>query len=384
MLDNDYKSELTALKQQGMHRVMPVLESGCGREIVVGGCKKLAFCSNNYLGLTNDPRLIQAVKDAADQWGFGAGGSRLICGNNVPAESLQHRLASWLRKEASLVFTSGYATNTAILTTLSREGDLLAIDKQVHASIVDGVRSARGTWRTWGHRQLDKLTKLLDRRDYKRAFIITDSLFSMDGDIAPLVELAQIKAHYNAVLMVDEAHAIGTFGPKGAGLAEKMEVLSAVDIYIGTLSKALGGSGGFVAGSQTIIDTLINRARGFIFTTGIPAVNCLAAEAALDIIAAEPERAKRLITHASYFRDKCRDLGLAIGDSESYIIPVILGEPQRALEASKLLYDAGFMVPAIRPPTVKPQSCRLRISLMSEHTQEDMDGLLEQLTRFQH
>jgi len=379
MIDNDYKSMITALKSQGMHRMMPVIDSPCGRKIVVQGNKKLAFCSNNYLGLTNHPQIIQTIKDGVEQWGFGSGGSRLICGNSSPVESLQNRLAQWLGKEASLVFTSGYATNTALLSTLIKEGDLLAIDKHVHASIVDGVRSSKGTWRTWSHRQLDKLKKLLDRQDYKRAFIITDSLFSMDGDFAPLAKLAKLKNEYNAVLIVDEAHAVGTLGPNGRGVAELQNALDQVDIYIGTLSKALGSCGGFVATSEVIIDTLINTARGFIFTTGIPPVNCLAADAALDIIATEPQRAERLNANATYFRDKCRQIGLDIGESESYIIPVILGDPQRATEASKRLLDAGFMVPAIRPPTVKPQSCRLRISLMSEHTTEDIDALLEQL-----
>ncbi len=379
MLENDCINQITTLKQTDMHRVMPVLESDCGREVVVQGTKKLAFCSNNYLGLANHPRIVRAVSNGVEQWGFGAGGSRLICGNSLPVVSLQQRLAQWLGKEASLIFTSGYATNSAILNTLGQEGDLLAIDKQVHASIVDGVRASKGTWRTWGHRQLDKLKKLLDRRDYKRAFIITDSLFSMDGDIAPLAQLAQIKKDYGAVLIVDEAHAIGNYGPKGQGLAAKMGMLDDVDIYIGTLSKALGGSGGFVVASQAVIDMLINTARGFIFTTGIPAVNCIAAETALDIINDEPQRVKRLIDNGSYFRDKCRAIGLDIGDSESYIVPVILGEPKKAVAASKQLFEAGFMVPAIRPPTVKPQSCRLRISLMSEHTRDDIDGLLERL-----
>ncbi len=374
-----YKLELQQLREEGLYRQMRVLASGADSRVQIDGRPMRDFCSNNYLGLANHPEVIAAVKKGLDAWGFGSGGSRLVCGNMAPHQRLEGRLAAWLGKEACLIFPSGYAANHAILTTLPGKNDLVVIDKLVHASIIDGAQAGPATVRTWPHRQTEKLRKLLDRGGYEQAFIVTDSLFSMDGDFAPLAELAEIKKKYNAMLVVDEAHAFGCIGPEGAGYAAEKELSDAVDIMIATFSKALGGAGGFVASSRTMVDYLINKARGFIFTTGIPAVNCLAAEAALDLIQREPQRRQRLIDQGRYLRERCRERGWDTGGSESYIVPVILGSAERAVEVSRRLFERGFFVPAIRPPTVPPAGSRLRISLMSEHTHKDIDELCDTL-----
>jgi len=377
--DDRYKLELQQLREEGLYRQMRLLASGAGSRVQIDGRPMRVFCSNNYLGLANHPEVLAAVKKGLDVWGFGSGGSRLVCGNMTPHQRLEGRLAAWLGKEACLIFPSGYTANHAVLTTLPGKDDLVLIDKLVHASIIDGALAGLAKVRTWPHRQTDKLRKLLDRGGYEQAFLVTDSLFSMDGDFAPLAELAEIKKKYNAMLVVDEAHAFGCVGPDGAGYAAERGLSDAVDVVIATFSKALGGAGGFVAASRTIVDYLVNKARGFIFTTGIPAVNCLAAEAALDIIQREPQRRQRLIDQGRYLREKCREKLWDTGGSESYIVPIILGSAERAVEVSRRLFERGFFVPAIRPPTVPPAGSRLRISLMSEHTQEDIDDLCENL-----
>lgn len=377
--EDRYKLELQQLQEHGLYRQMRLMASGAGSRVQIDGRPMRVFCSNNYLGLANHPEVIAAVKKGLDEWGFGSGGSRLICGNMAPHQRLEGRLAAWLGKEACLIFPSGYAANHAVLTTLPGKDDLVVIDKLVHASIIDGALAGPATVRTWPHRQTDKLRKLLDRGGYEQAFIVTDSLFSMDGDFAPLAELVEIKKKYNAMLVVDEAHAFGCVGPEGAGYATEKGLSNVVDVVIATFSKALGGAGGFVAASRTMVDYLVNKARGFIFTTGIPAVNCLAAEAALDIIQREPHRHQRLIENGRYLREKCRERDWDIGGSESYIVPIILGSAERTVKVSCRLFERGFFVPAIRPPTVPPSGSRLRISLMSEHTQADIDDLCENL-----
>ncbi|MCK4627905.1 MAG: 8-amino-7-oxononanoate synthase, partial [Sedimentisphaerales bacterium] len=308
-----YREQLSNLRNEGLYRQMRIIESPAGRLCSIEGEEKIVFCSNNYLGLANDRRIISAIKKGADDWGFGSGGSRLICGNTTPHEQLQKRLARLLKKEASLVFTSGYAVNNAILSSLPQEKDLILIDKLVHASLIDGAKAGKGQVRTYPHRNIKKLKRLLEKGGYNQAFIVTDSLFSMDGDKANLKEIAALKRKFEAVLMADEAHAFGCVGPGGEGCAAEIGVLGEVDIFVATLSKALGGAGGFVAGTQVMIDYLMNKSRGFIYTTGIPVVNCLAANAALDIVEQEPQRRQRLIENGEYFRKRCREMNLDIG-----------------------------------------------------------------------
>lgn len=379
MFDDWLTAQLKDLRDDNLYRQLHALEGPTGTRVKIAGSEKLVFCSNNYLGLANHPAVVQAVKDGAGTWGWGAGGSRLICGNMTPHEHLQERLAQMLGKEACLTLTSGYMTNHALLSTIPQKGDLIMIDKLVHASLIDGARASGAQVRVWPHGQTDKLRRYLERGGYRRAFIVTDSLFSMDGDFAPLQELVELKRRHEAVLMLDEAHTFACTGPEGLGWAAEAGLLDDVDIFVATLSKALGGAGAFVAGSKVMIEYLINRARPFIFTTATPAVNCLAAGAALDIVAAEPQRRQRLWDNSRYFRERCQQMQLDIGPSESYIVPIIIGSAAKAAAATQQLSEHGFLVPAIRPPTVKRGTSRLRISLMSEHTRDDIDRLCQAL-----
>ena len=371
--------QLAGLREQGLYRQMVASASAAGVRAKVEGHERVNFCSNNYLGLANHPAVIEAVQRGVEQWGFGTGASRLICGNMEPHERLQQRLAQFLGKEAGLVFPTGFMANVAVLGSLAEKGDLIVLDKLVHASIIDGARMAAAAVRTFGHLRYDKLVRLLERGGYRRVFIVTDSLFSMDGDKAQVAELVAIKKRFGAVLVVDEAHAFGCVGPGGRGCAAEDEALDEVDVYVATFSKALGGAGGFVAGDKAMIEVLVNKARSFIYTTGIPAVNCLAALAALEIIESEPQRQERLLANGTALRQHCQNEGLDIGRSDSYIVPVMIGDAAKAVRISEQLWQAGFMVPAIRPPTVAPGSSRLRISLMSEHSKEDIAGLCEAL-----
>ena len=374
-------SRLRQLRDQGLYRRMVTLQGPPGVSVQVEGRRKILFCSNNYLGLANDARLIEAAKGALEKWGFGSGASRLICGNSTPHETLQSRLAQLLQKERCLILPTGFMANYAVLATLPQKEDLLLLDKRVHASLIDGARASQAALRTFPHRQNEKLVRLLKDADYQHAWIVTDSLFSMDGDRAALGELIEIKKEFGASLMVDEAHAFGCLGRRGLGVAEEQGVLDDMDVFMATFSKALGGAGGFIAASSETVEWLINSARAFIYTTGIPAVHCLAAEAALDIVDAEPQRRQRLCENAEYFHQRCRRMNLDTGDSCSYIVPIILGAAERALEVSEQLWEEGFMIPAIRPPTVAPNSSRLRVSLSSQHSTDHLDMLCDALQK---
>ena len=379
MKELSYSERLGRLREGGLYRRMRVLASGAGVRVRVDGKEKTVFCSNNYLGLAGHQQVIAAVRAGLGAWGFGSGASRLVCGTMEVHEQLEGQLAARWGKERCLIFPTGFMANYAVLSTLPERGDLVILDKLVHASIIEGARASAATVRTFAHRQVEKLERLLARDGYGQAYIVTDSLFSMDGDRARLAELTALKRRFGAVLMVDEAHAFGCIGPKGKGCAADEGVLDDVDILVATFSKALGGAGGFLAGSAEMIELLVNQARGFIYTTGIPAVHCLAARGALDILDAEPQRRERLLANGDYFRQRCRHMGFDADLSESYIVPIILGSPEEATAASEQLWQRGLMIPAIRPPTVAPGSSRLRISLTSEHTREDIDGLCQML-----
>jgi 8-amino-7-oxononanoate synthase len=379
MTDEFYQSELDHLVHERLLRQLRAVETPAGRTVHIGGEEKIVFASNNYLGLAGHRAILSAAKAALDQWGFGAGASQLICGRTAAHERLQRRLATALRKDDCLILPSGYQTNLAVLSTLPQPGDLIALDKLAHASLIDGAHASRAELRIFPHRGADKLRRLLDHGGFKRAFIVTDSLFSMDGDFADLNELVEIKKRYDAILILDEAHAFGCLGPGGLGLADSLGLLDQIDVFLATFSKALGGAGGFVAANQTLIDYLVNRARPLIFSTGVPAMHCAAVEAALDLVAAEPDRRGRLLDNADCLRRRCRDMGLNIGDSQSCIIPIILGSPESALVAADRLWRCGCWAPAVRPPAVPTAASRLRISVTSDHTSGDLDALTDAL-----
>jgi len=371
--------QLQQLKEAQLLRKTTCIESAQQTTVRIGGRQKILFCSNNYLNLAADTRIIEAVCEAIRRYGHGAAASRLVSGTMRPHAELEQRLAQLLRKEAALILPTGWMTNEALIKTLPQKGDLLLLDKLNHASIIDAARSSEAKFRTFRRPGLEKLEKLLADGDFKRKFIITESIFSMDGDAADLLKLVELKNKYGAILIVDEAHAFGCLGPTGAGLAEELGVLDEIDIVVATMSKALGSTGGVVAGSKVLTDFLMNKARCFIYTTAPTVASCAGALAALEIIQAEPQRRKKLRQNADYLRKRFNELGINTGKSCSHIIPIIIGEAEPALAVSRRLFDMGFFIPAIRPPTVPPGTARLRVSVQSGHSEEQMDNLCKAL-----
>jgi len=350
--------------------------------VTIEGRDLVNFGSNDYLGLASDPRLAQAVADALCREGWGSGASPLVTGHAELHRQLERRLADFEGTEATLLFTSGYSANSGTVAALVGTGDVVFSDSKNHASLFDGCRLSRADVRPYPHADCQELDRLLARAGrYRRRLIVTDTLFSMDGDIAPLGDLADLAERHGAMLMVDEAHATGVFGPQGRGVAELVGVEDRIAVRIGTLSKALGCVGGFAAGSGLLVEWLVNRARPYVFSTAGPAAAAAAAMVALDIVRDEPERRRRLLARAEQLRARLRAQGWNLGRSASQIIPVVVGEPPRAVALSAVLGDRGLFVPAIRPPTVPKGEACLRISLTASHTSEMVDALVSALAQ---
>lgn len=338
------------------------------------------FAANDYLGLAADPRLVAAAAETAHNEGWGAGASPLLAGFAAAHQRLERQLAAFEGTERALLFSSGYAANVGTIAALVGAGDVVYSDELNHASIVDGCRLSKAEVRVYKHADVvDLALKLNDANRFRRRLIVTDSLFSMHGDFAPLADLASLARTHDCMLMVDEAHATGVVGPRGRGLCEKSGVEEAVHVRVGTLSKALGCSGGFVAGSHQLIEWLINKARSYVFSTAAPPANSAAASVALSIVDSEPQRRKSLLERSSELRRKLGAQGWDLGKSDSQIIPVFVAEARRAVDLASALRQAGIWAPAIRPPSVPPgQSC-LRISLCHGHTEEMIARLVEGL-----
>jgi len=377
----DYRQALDDLEACGLRRRRRTVSSVAGASVCLDGRQVCCFAGNNYLGLAGDERILAAVRQAVGEWGWGSGASSLISGTTELHRQLERRLAEFKRTEAALVFPSGYMANLAAIRAAAGRGDVIYLDKLNHASIIDAATAGGARVRVFGHRDYGRLEELLTRSvGNGRRLIVTDSLFSMDGDLADLVRLVELKKRYGATLLIDEAHATGVIGAGGRGVAEAMGVEGEIDITVGTLSKALGGVGGFVCGSGTFMEYLVNTARSYIYTTAVPAAVCAAAEAALDIVEADPQRRARLAELAGWVREELgRRGGLDIGQSQSQIVPVIVGSADRAVEMSRELLERGYWVPAIRPPSVPKGQSRLRISLIATHKREDVEGLIGHL-----
>jgi 8-amino-7-oxononanoate synthase len=348
----------------------------------------LCFCSNDYLSLANHPAVRSAARDAIDQWGVGTGASRLISGSTACHVHLERKLAAFKQTPDAVVTSTGWMANRVAIGALASKGDLILCDKLNHASILDAAVSSGATVRRYLHRDTNRLETLLVR--YRptagRCLIVTDSVFSMDGDIAPLAELAVLKKKYDAQLLIDEAHATGVLGVAGRGAAELLGVEDDIDATVGTLSKALGSIGGFVAGPKALIDTIRNTGRAYIYTTAPPACACAAAMAALELIESSPSLRADLLTAAGDLRNRLRDAGLNTPDYGSReitpIIPVIIGEAGRTAEIAAQLLESDILLPAIRPPTVPPGTSRLRISLCASHTPRQINTLVHRLKEF--
>jgi 8-amino-7-oxononanoate synthase len=355
---------------------------GLARRLVVRDDRSLLnFASNDYLGLASDPRVVEAACSAAMVHGWGSGASPLVSGWLEPHEALAASLAEFERVEAVALFPSGFAANLGAIVTLVGPGDAVYLDRLDHACLVDGARLSRAKFRVYPHNDANRLEAILtrDRGKFRRSLIATDGVFSMDGDLAPLADLADLARRFGSMLLVDEAHGTGVFGAEGRGAAESFGVAERVDVKVGTLSKALGSVGGFVAGSKRLVDWLINRARPLVYSTSLPPSAAAAATRALEILQAEPWRRARLLELSARLRDALPTLGMPGVGTVGPIVPVILGEPGRALGLAARLLDRGCLVPAIRPPTVPEGTARLRISLTAAHTSDDLDRLIAAL-----
>lgn len=371
---------LADLERKDLRRQLLDRVGAQGAIVRLNGQSLVNFSTNDYLGLAADPRLTAAVRAALDDQGWGAGASPLISGHSNLHQQLEARLAAFEQAEAALLFPSGFAANAGTIAALVGAGDAVFTDRKNHASLLDGCRLSRADVKVYPHNDWQRLDRLLQRDSgHERRLIVTDSLFSMDGDVAPLSELAEVADRHGAMLMIDEAHATGVFGSAGRGVAEAQGVEERVPIRVGTLSKAFGSHGGYVVGDGRLIEWLVNRARPYVFSTAAPAAVAAASLAALDIVIHEPQRRTSLLEAAARLRDRLVHLGWNVGHSTSQIIPVIVGEAEAAVQLSTALREKGMFVPAIRPPTVPKGEACLRISLSSAHSSEMVDQLVDAL-----
>lgn len=371
-------AELARLEKAGLKRELAIRAGEQrGEAISIGGSSLANFGSNDYLGLAADSRLAAAVQSALAHEGWGAGASPLVTGRAAPHAELERQLALWEETEAALLFPSGFAANAGTIPALVAQGDLILSDRKNHASLIDGCRLSGAEVMVYRHNDAGHVAELLAaaRGKYRRTLIATDSLFSMDGDLAPLADLAELAEKFGAMLLVDEAHASGVFGAKGRGAAEASGVEGGIAIRIGTLSKAFGSHGGFVVGSKLLIDWLVNRARPYVFSTAAPAALAAAGLAALQIVRQEPERRIELLKKAAGVRQRLEAAGLDCGNSASQIIPVVLGDPLKTMQAAAALRARGFFVPGIRPPSVPEGESLLRISITWRHSDQQLAEL---------
>ncbi|GGJ79214.1 8-amino-7-oxononanoate synthase [Anoxybacillus voinovskiensis] len=376
---HDFHAQLDELAEKAQQRKLYEADSdGCF--VWLDGKKLFNLASNNYLGLANDERLIEASIRAARTYGAGATASRLIVGNFSLYTEAEAALAEWKGSEAALIVNSGYTANVGILSAIAGRDTVIFSDKWNHASIVDGAILSRAEVKRYRHNDIDHLEALLQKTDkQKRKIIVTDTVFSMDGDIAPLAELVRLKETYGALLVVDEAHASGVYGEKGEGLVHHLNIAEQVDIHMGTFSKALGAFGAYVAGKKVLIDYLINHMRSFIFTTALPPAALGAICAAVAVVQEAHDRRRQLHELSVYFRTRLQALGFDTGPSITQIVPVIVGENDRAVQFSRRLQERGIAAVAIRPPTVPEGTARIRFSLMATMTKEQLDWALVEI-----
>ncbi|MHB1397571.1 MAG: 8-amino-7-oxononanoate synthase [Trichloromonadaceae bacterium] len=369
--------ELEQLETRGMRRRLRTLAGSQGPRVRLEGQEVLLLCSNNYLGLATHPALIEAALTATSRYGVGTGGSRLISGSMEPHAALEEALAAFKGSEAALLFNSGYAANTGILQGLFGADDLIFSDAINHASIVDGCRLSRARTVIYPHADVAALEALmLAEAPHRKGrwLIVTDGVFSMDGDLAPLPELVRLKQRFDALLMVDDAHGSGVLGARGRGTAEHLGCQGQVDLQMGTLGKALGCAGAYLAADRAVIDTLINRSRSFIFSTSLPPAVPAAGLAALQLVdSAEGARLRQaLANNRRCFAQRLEQGGCDLLGSQTQIIPVLIGEPAPTMEAAARVLAGGVFIQGIRPPTVPAGRCRLRATLMAQHTEAEL------------
>jgi len=370
-----FADELDALRADGLYRSMRVIDGAQGSRVVLDGREVLLLCSNNYLGLADHPALKRAAVEAVEL-GVGSGASRLVSGTMELHERLEGRIAAFKGTEKALLFNSGYAANTGIISALMGRGDAIFSDRINHASIVDGALLSRAGFYRYPHRDMDALERMLREKGGKgRRLIVSDGVFSMDGDIAPLAQLVQLARRYDALLMVDDAHGCGVLGATGRGSAELCGLLDGIDIQMGTLGKGLGSFGAYAATSGIIRDYLVNKARSFIFSTSLPPAVLAASVAAIDLVDS-PEGARlreKLTANVELFKARLAASGFDTMGSETQIVPIFVGPAKATMEFSAQLLEQGLFVQGIRPPTVPAGSCRLRCTIMATHEAAELE-----------
>lgn len=373
----NFEKEIAQLSKRNLNRTLVPIDSEQSTILKQDGKSFLHFSSNNYLGLTHHPNLKSAAISTTEQWGVGGGASRLVSGNSRRYVDLEACIARFKQTESALVFPSGYAANIGSIGTLVQKNDLILADRLCHASLIDGARLSGATLRIYRHKDTEQLAKLLQKRSARvKTLILTDGVFSMDGDISPLPELLRIAEEHDAVVYLDDAHATGVLGPHGRGTCDHFGLSNSRIVQMGTLSKALGSLGGFIASDRSLIDYLVNKARSFIYTTALPPSVLAASIAGFDLIKKTPEIRKQLWHHTIRVRKQLNELGFNTCGSETPIIPILIGKTETALAFSRKLLEDGIYIPAIRPPTVPDGTSRLRISLMATHTDEQIQYLL--------
>jgi glycine C-acetyltransferase/8-amino-7-oxononanoate synthase len=369
---SDVAELLDELRERGLYRRLRLISGPQGARVLLDGRPVLLLCSNNYLGLADHPRVREAAADAAMRWGAGAGASRLVSGNMTVHRRLEEQLAAFKGSPACVLFGSGYLANSGTIAALAQEGDVVFSDALNHASIVDGCRLAHAETFVYRHRDVEHLEWGLDQADGRGSLIVTDSVFSMDGDVAPLEEIVELGARYDARVMVDEAHATGCVGPGGRGAVADAGLEGEVDLLVGTLGKALGSYGAYVCCDRELAEFLVNRARTLIFSTALPPPSAAAAMAALEILREQPERVDKLRRNAAALREALESRGLECGGSETQIVPLVVGDAGEAMGACERALAEGVFAQAIRPPTVPDGTSRLRLAVMASHTRSEL------------
>jgi 8-amino-7-oxononanoate synthase len=379
----DLDDELQSLEEDGLLRKIPRVEARSATHIRIDGRELLLMASNDYLGLSQHPQLISCGARAAEQWGAGSGAARLISGSSSLFDTLEKRLADFKQTQAALVFSTGYMANIGLLSALTGKDDIIFSDELNHASIIDGCRLSRAKVSVYPHVDLAALeTQLRRAANCRRRIIVTDAVFSMDGDIAPLTHLLELAQTHDAVLIVDDAHGTGVLGPEGRGTAAHFGLKDNDRlILMGTLGKALGCFGAFVAGSRVLIDYLVNRARSFIFTTAMPPANVAAALAALDLVEQEPSLREQLQENTDFMHRELSSLGFDFGGSQTQIIPIMAGEASTAVAMATDLMEQGIFLQAIRPPTVPKDAARLRLTVTALHTRQQLEQVVTALKK---
>jgi glycine C-acetyltransferase/8-amino-7-oxononanoate synthase len=368
----DVAQRLDELRRAGLHRRLRLIEGPQGPRVLLDGAEVLLLCSNNYLGLADHPRVRQAAADAAERFGAGAGASRLISGNMAIHRKLEERLATFHGAEGALLFGSGYLANTGTVAALAGEGEVVCSDELNHASLIDGCRLSRAETFVYRHADLEHLAWGLEQAGDRAKLIVTDAVFSMDGDVAPLSELVELARRHRCRLLVDEAHATGTIGPSGRGLVAAAGLTGEVDVIVGTLGKALGSYGAYVCSQRQLLDLLVNTARPFIYSTAPPPPAVGAALASLGLLASRPGVVEHLRRNGAILREGLVRYGLDTGSARTQIVPVIVGDARRAVALCDRALEGGVFAQAIRPPTVPEGTSRLRLSVMASHRADEL------------